>query len=87
MAVSAATGEGMEALGERVQEEFDRRLQSVDLLLPYDEGGQLAELHEVAGDLEREDTADGVRVKARLPATTAARYERFAVNGRPAAPA
>ncbi len=84
MAVSAATGEGMEALGERVQEEFERRLKEVDLLLPYAEGGQLAELHEVAGDLEREDTADGVRVRVRLPATVAARYERFAVNGRPA---
>jgi GTP-binding protein HflX len=82
--VSAVTGEGMEALGERVQEEFARRLRSVDLLLPYGEGGRLAELHEAAGDLEREDTADGVRVKARLPATVAARYERFAVNGRPA---
>jgi GTP-binding protein HflX len=87
MPVSAATGEGLEELGERVQEEFDRRLQPVDLLLPYEEGGRLAELHEVAGDLEREDTADGVRVKARLPATLAARYERFAVNGRPATPA
>lgn len=52
----------------------------VDLLLPFDEGGRLAELHEVAGDLERTDTADGVRVKARLPVTVAERYARFAVG-------
>ena len=38
-------------------------MRTVDLLLPYSEGGQLAELHEVAGDLEREETADGVRVR------------------------
>ena len=36
--------------------------------MPYDEGGRLAELHELAGDLEREDTPDGVRVLVRLPA-------------------
>ena len=35
----------------------------------------------MAGDLQREDTAEGVRVVARLPADVAERYERFAVNG------
>jgi hypothetical protein len=34
----------------------------------------------VAGDLEREDTADGVRVRARVPQTVAERFERFAVG-------
>jgi GTPase len=52
-------------------------MRTVDLLLPYAEGGRLAELHEAAGDLEREETADGVRVKARLPVTVAERFERF----------
>ncbi len=54
----------------------------VELLLPYAEGGRLAELHDVAGELEREDTAEGVRVRARVPATVAERFARFAVNGR-----
>jgi GTP-binding protein HflX len=75
--VSAETGEGMDALADRIEEEFRRTLRSVDLLLPYAEGGRLAELHEVAGDLERTDTADGVRVRALLPATVAERYARF----------
>ena len=39
------------------------------------------ELHDVAGDLEREDTADGVKVTARLPAVVAERYARYAANG------
>jgi GTP-binding protein HflX len=54
--VSAITGEGLDALGDRIQAEFERRLRAVDLLLPYDEGGRLAELHDAAGDLEREET-------------------------------
>ena len=45
--------------------EFARTLREVELLIPYEEGGRLAELHELAGDLEREETADGVRVTAR----------------------
>jgi GTPase len=82
--VSALSGEGLEPLGERIEAEFARALRDVELLLPYRDGGQLAELHELAGDLRREDTPDGVRVKVRLPATVAARFDRYAVNGRPA---
>jgi len=84
MLISAVTGEGIEELGERIEEEFRRSLRSVDLLLPFAEGARLAELHDVAGDLERTDTADGVRVRARLPATLAERYARYSVNGTPA---
>jgi len=58
--VSAVTGEGVEALGERIELEFEKTLRSVDLLLPFDEGGRLAELHDIAGELERSDTAEGV---------------------------
>ena len=65
--VSAQTGEGLDALGERVEETFRATLRSVELLLPYREGGRLAELHELAGDLQREDTPEGVRVTALLP--------------------
>jgi GTP-binding protein HflX len=79
--VSARTGEGIEPLVERIVDEFAARLQDVELLLPYSEGGRLAELHELAGDLEREDTPDGVRVSVRLPAGVAARFARFAPSG------
>ena len=84
--VSALTGEGVDELGDRVQQEFERTLADVELLVPYSEGARLAELHDVAGDLlEREDTPDGVLVKARLPRTIAERYARWSINGaRPA---
>jgi GTP-binding protein HflX len=79
--VSAVTGEGLPELLTAIEREFIRSLTTVELLLPYSEGGRLAELHDVAGDLQREDTAEGVHVTARLPAAVAERYSRFAVNG------
>jgi GTP-binding protein HflX len=81
VAVSALTGEGLDELREAIEQAFARTLTSVELLLPYSEGGRLAELHEVAGDLHREDTPEGVRVVARLPAAVAERYARFALDG------
>jgi GTP-binding protein HflX len=80
--VSAATGEGLQELREAIEERFLATLRPMELLLPYEEGGRLSELHDVAGEVEREDTADGVLVRARVPAAAAARFERFALNGR-----
>jgi len=56
-------------------------MRDVELLVPFSEGGTLSELHEYAGDLEREDTPSGVRVSVRLPSVVAERYDRYAVNG------
>jgi GTP-binding protein HflX len=80
--VSALTGEGLEGLTTAIEAAFARTLTSVELLLPYSEGGRLAELHDVAGDLHREDTPEGVRVVARLPVAVAERYARYSLNGR-----
>jgi GTP-binding protein HflX len=84
--VSALTGEGLGALGERIAAEFERTLRAVELLVPFSEGGTLSELHDYAGDLEREDTEEGVRISVRLPSVVAERYDRYAAggNGRPA---
>jgi GTP-binding protein HflX len=79
--VSAVTGEGLDDLAQQIEGRFLASLRTMDLLVPYDEGGSLSELHDVAGDMERDDTAHGVRVKARVPAGVAPRFERFAVNG------
>ena len=77
--VSAATGEGLEALSERIEAALAHTLRPLELLVPYSDGGSLAELHELAGEVSREDTADGVRVRALVPARLAERFERFAV--------
>jgi GTPase len=79
--VSGETGEGLERLSEAIESRFLATLRPMELLLPYEEGGSLSELHELAGELEREDTAEGVRVRARVPAAAAQRFERFAQDG------
>ena len=82
VAVSAETGEGIDDLRERIATEFERTLADLELLVPYSEGSRLAELHELAGDLDRTDRSDGVLVHARVPAALAHRFTEFAVNGR-----
>jgi GTP-binding protein HflX len=81
--VSAATGDGLEALREKIASAIRESLTEVELLVPFRSGQRLAQLHEVAGDLEREDRADGVLVRALLPAAVAERYADLAVNGEP----
>ncbi len=76
--ISAETGEGLEELGEAIEARFLASLTPMELLVPYEEGGSLSELHDLAGGLEREDTAEGVRIRARVPVNAAARFERFA---------
>jgi GTPase len=77
--VSGVTGEGLEELGERIEGELLHTLRRVELLVPYADGGSLAELHELAGEVTREDTAEGVRVRALVPERLAERFARFAV--------
>jgi GTP-binding protein HflX len=80
--VSAETGEGLEELRSRIAASIAQRLTEVELLVPFDAGERLSELHEIAGDLEREDREDGVHVRARLPAALADRFADLSVNGR-----
>ena len=80
--VSAATGEGLDLLRDRVKERFSDRWESVRMLIPYDEGGRLNELYALGAPIDgREDTEEGVLVTARLPTVLAERYDRYAVNG------
>ena len=77
--MSGHSGEGLEELGARIEAALLHFLRRVELLVPYAEGGRLAELHELAGDVSRQDTPEGVRVRALLPARLAARFARFVV--------
>ena len=66
--ISALTGEGIDALRERIADRFSDRFETVRLFLPYEEGGKLAELYALGAPIdEREDQPDGVYVRARLP--------------------
>jgi GTP-binding protein HflX len=78
--VSALTGEGLDALRERIAERFSDRYEAVRLFLPYEDGGKLAELYSLGAPIEeREDQPDGVLVRARLPRRELRRFARYLV--------
>jgi GTP-binding protein HflX len=78
--VSALTGEGLEELRARVAERFSERFQVVELLVPYEQGGKLAELYALGPPIEeRVDRPDGVFVRARLPQRELRRFASFLV--------
>jgi len=77
--VSASTGEGIDLLKDVIKARLEADMEAVDLLVPYSEGSRLNELHEVASSLSRREEAEGVRVKARLPAGQAYRFADLAI--------
>jgi GTPase len=79
--ISGETGAGLDDLRAAIEARFLATLLPMELLLPYGEGGTLSELHDLAGELERTDTAEGVHIRARVPAAAAPRFERFSTNG------
>jgi hypothetical protein len=65
--ISALTGEGLAELRARIAERFSERFELVRLLVPHGEGAKLAELYSLGTPIdEREDTEEGVLIRARL---------------------
>ena len=78
--ISAASGEGLDALERRIAELFSDRFEDVRLLVPYSDGRTLAALYDLGAPIaERHDTAEGVHVRARLPRAEASRFARYLV--------
>jgi GTPase len=78
--ISAVTGEGLEELRARLAERFGDRFEDVRLLLPHAEGGRLAELYALGAPIEeREDTEEGVFLRAKLPRREIARFAPYLV--------
>ncbi len=78
--ISAARGQGIDGLMERIAERFADRFEDVRLFLPYEEGGKLAELYALGAPIEeREDGEDGVLVRARLPQRDVRRFAEYLV--------
>ena len=78
--ISARTGEGLDALKDRIAELFSDRFEDVRLLVPYADGRALAALYDLGAPIaERRDTPEGVRIRARLPRAEAARFARYLV--------
>ncbi len=80
--VSAQTGKGLDDLRGRIADRFAHRFELVELLVPYEEGGRLAELYALGPPIEsRSDREDGVLIRARLPERDVRRFARFLVAG------
>ena len=78
--VSALNGEGMAELRAELARRFDDRWERVRLLVPYEDGGRLSELYALGTPIEeREDTADGVLIIARLPRRDLPRFAPFLI--------
>jgi GTPase len=78
--VSALTGEGLDRLRARIAARFADRFEPVRLLLPYEEGGKLAELYALGAPIEeRVDRPEGVLVRARLPRAEVRRFAAYLV--------
>jgi GTP-binding protein HflX len=78
--ISALTGEGLPELRARIAARFAERFELVRLLVPYEEGGKLAELYSLGMPIDdREDTDEGVFIRARLPRRDVARFAPYLI--------
>jgi GTP-binding protein HflX len=74
VAVSAASGDGIERLLDAVAAMLEGATTMVDLVVPYDRGDVVARLHEM-GDVVGEDhVAAGTRLRVKLPKLDADRF-------------
>jgi GTP-binding protein HflX len=79
--ISAATGEGLEELKQRVAAIFADRFEDVRLLVPYDQGSVLSALYALGAPIEeRRDTPEGVAIRAKLPPREARRFAPYLVS-------
>ena len=79
VAVSAMTGDGIEALQTAIVDALNAQTMELDLLVPYDRGDVVAAVHR-AGNVLTQDHADGgTRLSVRLPAADAYQFSDFKV--------
>ncbi len=67
VAVSARTGEGLDALLDRVEEALRGRVERVVLRIPYRDGPALSLCYDRGRVLARSDEPDGIRIEVELP--------------------
>ncbi|CAG7845842.1 GTPase HflX [Pseudoclavibacter triregionum] len=79
--VSAATGEGVDELLERIESTIPVPQQEVELLLPYSRGDLLSLLHGQGSVLEFEHGERGTRVRARIHADQLGLVDAYRTDG------
>ncbi|MGV0677673.1 MULTISPECIES: GTPase HflX [Mycolicibacterium] len=76
--VSAQTGDGLDRLRARMAEMIPPTDATVDVTIPYDRGDLVARMHADGRVDATEHTAEGTRIKARVPMALAASLGEFA---------
>ena len=76
-AISAATGEGLDALKKTIEQMLGRGKHQVSLLLPYQMGGMVDTLHAGAKVLACEYAEDGIRIEAVVDETLFGRLRQY----------
>jgi len=76
--VSAQTGDGLDRLRARMAEMIPPTDATVDVTIPYDRGDLVARVHADGRVDATEHTAEGTRIKARVPMALAASLGEFA---------
>jgi GTP-binding protein HflX len=71
--VSALTGEGLDAVRDRLVEFARSRLTPLEVLVPYTQGSIVSEIYTVGREVEQEPGPDGTLVRALVPPVDAAR--------------
>jgi GTP-binding protein HflX len=77
VAISAMTGEGLPELLARIEEAFDEQLVSLEILLPYQRGDLLGQIHQRGVIIREEHGLTGTRLSVRVPGNLAPRLEPY----------
>jgi GTP-binding protein HflX len=80
VAISAATGDGIEELLQVLADRMRAISKVIELLVPYDRGDVLASIHREGEVVSTADGDEGVRVRARLSESSAGRLATFVVG-------
>ncbi|MDP7721230.1 GTPase HflX [Mycobacterium sp. TY814] len=75
--VSARTGDGIDALRQRMAELAVPTDTAVDVVIPYDRGDLVARVHSDGRVHQADHQADGTRIQARVPVALAAALRQF----------
>jgi GTP-binding protein HflX len=77
MAISAVTGDGVPELLDRIQTILARGTVEMSLVIPYERGDALSELHRSAEIVSQEHASNGTSAVARVPQELVHRFEEF----------
>ncbi len=83
VAVSAVTGEGIDAFLRALGDRLRALTKIVELMVPFDRGDVLASLHREGEVVSTTESPDGMKVRARLSDASAGRLAEFVVASTP----